>query len=187
MRFDHFDFLAPFYDRVIHFDRLETTLQMSALPADGLLLDAGGGTGRVAALLRPYVGSIILADFSLRMLSQARSKGLTSVLAPTEHLPFPDQTFTRVLMVDALHHVIHQAQTVHELWRVLAPGGRLVIEEPDIRTTPVKWIALAEKLALMRSHFLKPEEIAAILPPQASVRIEAQDYTVWVIAEKPVP
>jgi ubiquinone/menaquinone biosynthesis C-methylase UbiE len=186
MHFDHFDFLAPFYDRVIRFDRLETTLQMAALPADGLLLDAGGGTGRVAASLRPYVSGIVLADLSLRMLLQARSKGLSSVLTPTERLPFPDQIFSRVLMVDALHHVIHQTQTVHELWRVLAPGGRLVIEEPDVRTTPVKWIALAEKLALMRSHFLKPEEIAATLPSQASVRLETQDYTVWVIAEKPV-
>jgi len=35
--------------------------------------------------------------------------------------------------------------------RVLAPGGRLVIEEPDVERTPVRLIALAEKLALMRS------------------------------------
>lgn len=186
MRFDHFDFLAPFYDRVIRFDRLETTLQMAALPADGLLLDAGGGTGRVSASLETHVDGIVLADLSLRMLSQARLKGLTSVLAPTERLPFADQTFSRVLMVDALHHVIHQSQTVRELWRVLAPGGRLVIEEPDVRTMPVKWIALAEKLALMRSHFLKPEEIAALFPPEAKVEIKAQEYTAWVIAKKAI-
>lgn len=184
MRFDHFDFLASIYDRVIHFDRLDTTLEMTGLPASGLLLDAGGGTGRVSSALAPHTGGIVLADLSLRMLAQARRKGLTSVLAPTECLPFSDRAFARVLMVDALHHVIHQAETVGELWRVLAPGGRLVIEEPDVRTTLVKWIALAEKLALMRSHFLKPEEIAALLPSEARVEIKAQEYTVWVIAEK---
>lgn len=184
MRFDHFDLLASIYDRVIHFDRLDITLEMTALPADGLLLDAGGGTGRVAASLRSYVAGIVLADLSYRMLRQAHRKGLTSVLTPTERLPFADGTFARVLMVDALHHVIHQAETGRELWRVLAPGGRLIIEEPDVRTLLVKGIALAEKLALMRSHFLRPEQIAALLPAEARVQIVAREYTVWVIADK---
>jgi len=44
-----------------------------------------------------------------------------------------DHSFDRVLMVDALHHVVNQAETICELYRVLKPGGRLVIEEPDLR------------------------------------------------------
>lgn len=46
--FDHFNFLAPIYDRAIPFSRLELLLQMVDLLVDGPLLDAGGGTGRVA-------------------------------------------------------------------------------------------------------------------------------------------
>ncbi len=42
----HFNFLAPFYDRVIPFARLEQTLKALDLPHAGNLLDAGGGTGR---------------------------------------------------------------------------------------------------------------------------------------------
>ncbi len=57
-------------------------------------------------------------------------------------------------MVNALHHVCNQQETVNELWRTLQPGGRIVIEEPDVRTFAVKLFALGEKLALMRSHFL---------------------------------
>ena len=53
--------------------------------------------------------------------------------------------------------------TAKELWRVLKPGGRIVIEEPDIRTLPVKIMAIFEKLALMRSHFISPSEISQIL------------------------
>lgn len=180
----HFNFLAPFYDRAIPFTRLEQTLKVLNLPHAGTLLDAGGGTGRVAEALRPHVGAVIVADVSRAMLAQARQKGLAAASAETERLPFADGAFDRVLMVDALHHVVHQGETVRELFRVLKPGGRLVIEEPDYRTFVVKLIAIAEKLALMRSRFLAPEQIAALLPASARVRVEAESHTAWVIAEK---
>ncbi len=186
MPFDHFDILAPHYDRVIRFERVVKMLDVLALPAPGRLLDAGGGTGRVAEHLRPHVDEIVVADISRGMLAQARAKSLAAACAESERLPFADGAFERVLMVDALHHVIHQAQTVAELFRVLRPGGRLVIEEPDLRTFAVKLIAVAEKLALMRSHFLTPPQIAALLPTGAQVSIETQDYNAWVIVTKPL-
>jgi len=180
----HFNFLAPFYDQVIPFSRLEQMLKVLDLPHAGRLLDAGGGTGRVAEALRPHVGSIIVADVSLGMLAQARQKDLVAASSETERLPFPADSFDRVLMVDALHHVVNQAATIRELFRVLQPGGRLVIEEPDIRTFAVKLIAIGEKLALMRSHFLEPARIAALFPAEAKVRVESEANTAWVIAEK---
>ena len=180
----HFNLLAPFYDQVIQFSSLEKMLQVLDLPQAGILLDAGGGTGRVASALRPYLGTVILADVSWGMLSQARQKNLVITSTETEHLPFADNLFDRVLMVDSLHHVISQAETVHELYRVLKLGGRLVIEEPDLRTFAVKIMAVAEKLALMRSHFLDPNQIASLFPSDAKVRIEAEENTAWVIAEK---
>lgn len=182
--FDHFDFLAPFYDRAIPFSRLDLMLKMVALPVGGLLLDAGGGTGRVATALRPYVRAALVADFSAGMLAQAHKKDLPAIQTPAERLPFAADTFERMIMVDALHHVINQKETISELWRVLKPGGRLVIEEPDVRTLTVKLVAVGEKLALMRSHFLSPPKIAALFPPEARVKIETESYNAWVIVEK---
>lgn len=181
----HFDWVAPFYDRAIPFARLEKMLEVLALPAEGWLLDAGGGTGRIASVLRPHIDQIVVADVSAGMLAQAYAKGLPALNTETEHLPLPDNTFDRILMVDALHHVIHQHKTIQELYRVLKPGGRMVIEEPDIRTFPVKLIAVAEKLALMRSHFLSPPEISSLIPPGAEIKVLAQDYTAWILADKP--
>ncbi len=180
----HFNFIAPFYDKAIPFSRLEKMLAVLDLPNAGTLLDAGGGTGRVATALRPHLGSVVVADVSWGMLAQARQKGLVAASTETERLPFADGTFDRVLMVDALHHVVHQGESVREMFRVLKPGGRLVIEEPDLRTFAVKLIAIAEKLALMRSHFLAPDQIAALFPKEAKVRVEAEDHNAWVIAEK---
>ena len=87
-----------------------------------------------------------------------------------------------MIIVDALHHVIDQQQTADELWRVLKPGGRLVIEEPDIRVWSVKLMAVFEKLALRRSHFLSPSQIAALFARrQTKVLIETRGYNAWVV------
>jgi demethylmenaquinone methyltransferase/2-methoxy-6-polyprenyl-1,4-benzoquinol methylase len=86
-------------------------------------------------------------------------------------------------MVDAFHHVVDQAATAFEMLRVLNPGGLLVIEEPDIRTFGVKLIAVAEKLLMMRSHFLSPEQIASLFP-HANTRIFTQGATAWIVVKK---
>jgi demethylmenaquinone methyltransferase/2-methoxy-6-polyprenyl-1,4-benzoquinol methylase len=133
--FDHFDFLAPFYDRLIKLDEARRLEQHLALPTSGKLLDAGGGTGRVAHALREKASCVIVADLSIGMLRQAAVKdGLKPVCSLSEHLPFANAEFDRIVMVDAFHHVCDHIKTAHELWRVLRPGGRLVIEEPDVRT-----------------------------------------------------
>ena len=89
-------------------------------------------------------------------------------------------------MVDALHHVINHADSAREMFRVLKPGGLLIIEEPDIRTFGVKLIALAEKLLLMRSHVLAPDAIMKLFSSVASEekKIHAEDGTAWVVVGK---
>ncbi|MEM5776624.1 MAG: class I SAM-dependent methyltransferase, partial [Anaerolineaceae bacterium] len=130
--FDHFNILAPFYEKVIPSGEPERLCELIGSLA-GPLLDAGGGTGRVAQYLRGQSGPVVVADLSRKMLLETcRKDGLIAVRAPAEKLPFADGTFSRIIMVDALHHVRSQAHTAAELWRVLRPGGRIVIQEPEV-------------------------------------------------------
>jgi ubiquinone/menaquinone biosynthesis C-methylase UbiE len=178
--FDHFSCIAPIYARV-NYSSVEKMRELAALPVKGYMLDIGGGTGRVASALRDYVDEVVVADVSMGMLRQTPLSTLKPVCSLSESLPFPSDFFERILMVDALHHVIDQPATAREMFRVLKPGGRIVIEEPDIRSFGVKLIALAEKLLLMRSHFLSPAQIGSLFP---SANIVSEDSSAWVVVSK---
>ncbi|NTV63839.1 MAG: methyltransferase domain-containing protein [Oscillochloris sp.] len=185
---DHFDLLAPLYDRFIGAPDPAQLRALLDLQPGSRVLDAGGGTGRVAAQLRPLVGDLVLLDQSLPMLQQARTKGLEPLRGDVTQMPFPDASFERVVVVDALHHFMHPQEAIRDLWRVLKPGGRLVIEEPDIKLGTVKLVALAEWLAMMGSHFFTGEEIRGMVRSHGAIsRIERDgNFSVWVIGDKPI-
>ena len=185
MPFDHFGLIAPIFSRA-KYSSLETMLAQADLPTSGRVLDAGGGTGRVASAIRAHAGEVVIADPSIGMLREADQTQLKLACSNSESLPFPNDSFERVVMVDALHHVINQSQTAREMYRVLRPGGRIVIEEPDIRSFYVKLIAVAEKLLLMRSHFLAPQKIVDLFSfDSAQTNIHAVNGSAWVVIEKP--
>ncbi len=183
---DHFSLIAPLYDRVAKPPDAEHLRNLARLPVEGRLLDVGGGTGRISFALKSWVTGVVVADSSFGMLAQAKMKeGLTPVGANAEQLPFPGESFERVIMVDALHHVWDYHWTLAELWRVLKPGGRIMIEEPDIRALATKIMALFEKLALMRSHVISPIRIKGQFAfPEARAKVTRVGMSCWVIIDK---
>lgn len=60
-------------------------------------------------------------------------KPASSALICEEELPLADSAVDRVLVIHALEHAEDPAAMLMELWRVLAPGGRLVIVVPNRR------------------------------------------------------
>lgn len=184
--FDHFEWLSQYYDRLFKSSNPDRIIKLVDLPISGSILDAGGGTGRISQQLVGMASSIVVVDYSLGMLRQASGKnGLQTVCAQTEKIPFPTSSFDRIIMVDAFHHVINQSNTLQELWRVVKPGGKIVIEEPDVRNFKVKILAVVEKLLLMRSQFVNPLRIANMVRfPNTHIRVDKDGYTAWIIMEK---
>lgn len=183
---DHFSILAPLYDRLIQIPEKNHLIAISGLPITGRVLDAGGGTGRIAQMLVNEANQIVVADTSLKMLGVAKSKKKLDVVgSEIECLPFPDGCFERIVVVDAFHHFRDQNLSLSELWRVLMHGGRLIIEEPDIRRFSIKLVALAEKLTLFRSHFITAERVAARLKNLgAQTSILRIEHNAWIIGDK---
>jgi demethylmenaquinone methyltransferase/2-methoxy-6-polyprenyl-1,4-benzoquinol methylase len=185
-KFDHFDLISPIYD-LIFGRRVDTVIVDLAETADDqILLDVGGGTGRVSLLFKEKVKNVIIADSSVNMLKEAHEKGLSILNSNSERLPFSDESVHRVIMVDAFHHVKNQKDTLNEMWRVLKKDGFIIIEEPDINNFYVKLIAVGEKLLLMRSHFVSPSRIAEMgnFDGRASVVINRSKGIAWIRIKK---
>ncbi|MBC7224670.1 MAG: class I SAM-dependent methyltransferase, partial [Anaerolineae bacterium] len=159
---------------------------LAPFPAqEGLLLDLGGGTGRVVQALGCRSERVVVADISEGMLRQAYAKGFPCVRAAAEALPFQTSAVGRVVVVDAFHHLADQEVALREIWRVLRHGGRLVVEEPDNQHWAVWGIALAERLLLMRSHFRPAEWLAERLAALGgTVTVVGERVNYWVVAQK---
>ena len=183
---DHFDLIASIYDRLIGPPDTSNLSRLLRLPTKGWLLDGGGGTGRVSSHLSAMVDHAVVSDLSRRMPQKALEKRISPVCAHVERLPFGDGCFDRILVVDALHHFCDQQEAIEDMLRVLKPGGRLVIEEPDFNHKGVKVLALIEKVLLMRSHFYAPAKIQDMITgPGYRSAIESDGrYTAWIVADK---
>ena len=115
--------------RAIVFDQLARLLPRGASPR---VLDIGCGTGfnleQTGALgVRGAVG----LDLSAKALTFCRERGLAQLVrGDAAQPPFGDRTFDVVLALDLIEHVEDDRATLSGLWRVLKPGGRLIVFTP---------------------------------------------------------
>ncbi len=169
-----FEWVAQHYDRIFRFagpERLLSGLQ----PQDGdRVLDVGGGTGRVSTTFGDHL-RVVVCDPTPAMLREAQNKGLHVCACVAEHLPFRDGSYPRIILVDAFHHLADQRLAAAELLRVLEPGGRLVVDEPDIRQPVVKLAGLLERLLRVRSRFFSLTDMVRIFTTSGAHITDSED------------
>ncbi len=186
MKFDQFNWAGPIYDRVFGIKQDQSIVKWVDANKHDLILDVGGGTGRAAALFGGLDRKVLVIDPAINMLRAAARKGLSCVNASSEYLPFVEGIADRVIIVDALHHVSDQERSIKEIYRLTKENGKIIIEEPDINHWIVKFIAIMEKLLLMRSKFLSPEEIVATIEDLSGVetKIHHSKGVAWIVVDK---
>jgi demethylmenaquinone methyltransferase / 2-methoxy-6-polyprenyl-1,4-benzoquinol methylase len=115
-------------------------------PEPRRVLDVATGTAGVALMLAERTGAAITGvDLTASMLSRGRERVTRSGLADrvrllvgrAEQLPFPDSTFDAVTLTYLMRYVADPAATMHELARVLRPGGRIASLEFAVPTNDV--------------------------------------------------
>jgi ArsR family transcriptional regulator len=99
-----------------------------------VIADLGSGEGAFAFLLAERAKKVIAVDTSARMIEVAREQalrhGIENVeyrLGDMEEIPIDDAAVDLVFFSQSLHHALHPERAIQEAWRILSPGGRIVI------------------------------------------------------------
>jgi len=99
-----------------------------------VIADLGSGEGAFAFLLAERAKKVIAVDTSARMIEVAREQalrhGIENVeyrMGDMEEVPIDDAAVDLVFFSQSLHHALHPERAIQEAWRILSPGGRIVI------------------------------------------------------------
>lgn len=137
---DKYDVMNDLMSFGIHRIWKKITIEYSSVRKGQKVLDLAGGTGDLTAKFSQLVGDnglVVLADINESMLKvgrdKLRDKGLFKnieyVQANAEELPFADNYFDCITISFGLRNVTDKDKALRSMWRVLKPGGRLLILE----------------------------------------------------------
>jgi SAM-dependent methyltransferase len=113
------------------------------------VLDALGGNGTLTRIVRgsrpvEEIPFIVTSDVSARMVESALAQNLPAIRQPLQDLIwFDDCTFDAVIVAYGTHHIPpeQRAGAIAEAYRVLKPGGRIVLQDFEIGCATTKWYA----------------------------------------------
>jgi 2-polyprenyl-3-methyl-5-hydroxy-6-metoxy-1,4-benzoquinol methylase len=100
----------------------------------GKILDVGTGSGmllRQVARIKGSTGNLYANDFSDSVLAPLRKEGFQTLVGQAGNLVTPDR-FAVICMNQVLEHLQNPVRVVHRLVELLAPGGYVFIETPNI-------------------------------------------------------
>jgi ubiquinone/menaquinone biosynthesis C-methylase UbiE len=169
-----------------HFDITEKTIRLMDLRPEERILDLGCGSGwatrllaRMAGKAPPDSSQVVGVDISDEMIRQARDDSkefdkVTFVVGSAAQIPWEENYFDKVLSVESFYYYSDQDRALDELFRVMAPQGRLFILINLYQDNPysLQWVpklkvpvhirSAAEYVEVLKKHAFENVEYALI-------------------------
>lgn len=124
--------LAQWFNRRVYREAVPRVAQM--VPEWSSVLECAAGTGEFSLAAAEHAGAVMCTDLSRAMLdraeAKARRRGLTNIsflVRDLTALPDGDDTYDVVIAANVLHLLPEPEEALGELWRVTAPGGKLIL------------------------------------------------------------
>ena len=142
-----------------------------------VIADLGAGEGAFALLLAERATKVIAVDSSAKMIEVSREQALRHDvknveyrLGDMEELPIEDGAVDLVFFSQSLHHALHPERAIQEAWRILVPGGRIVVLDLlKHRFEEAREIYADEWLGFSEAELETMLEKAGFVNPQTSV------------------
>lgn len=145
---DKYDVMNDVMSLGVHRLWKRQTIEMSGVRPGQTVLDLAGGTGDLTKAFAKRVGKqgkVVLADINESMVRVGRDRLINAgfadnieyTLTNAEALAFPDNTFDLATIAFGLRNVTNKDKALEELYRVLKPGGQLMILEFSKVTQPM--------------------------------------------------
>ncbi|WP_020007330.1 class I SAM-dependent methyltransferase [Salinicoccus albus] len=119
-----------------HGGDLDTLMDMAATKGTESVLDAATGSGHTANAISPLVHKVTAMDLTPEMLRSAEKfikenarSNVEFVEGDAERMPFQEESFDIVTCRIAPHHFSNIEDFVQEVYRVLKPGGRFLLDD----------------------------------------------------------
>ncbi|HLD06762.1 MAG TPA: class I SAM-dependent methyltransferase [Candidatus Nanoarchaeia archaeon] len=160
MKRAHQRFQESYYDHCAYSfspdERIRKVLEI--IPeGSGRLLDIGCSDG---SLSRHFLGkgyNVEGVDISGKAVRLARQKGIRARKADfTRRLPYPAGAFDAVFCGEVIEHILHPDVLLHEINRVLRPGGRLFLTTPNISSLRNAVLILFGRMPAYASRYNSP-------------------------------
>ncbi|WP_298609563.1 bifunctional demethylmenaquinone methyltransferase/2-methoxy-6-polyprenyl-1,4-benzoquinol methylase UbiE [uncultured Thiothrix sp.] len=137
---DKYDVMNDVMSFGVHRIWKRLTIDAAGAKQGSKILDLAGGTGDLASKFARIVGQtgkVVLSDINASMLENGRKRltdlgiagNIEYVQANAECLPFADNSFDIVTMAFGLRNVTDKDSALRSIFRILKPGGRLLVLE----------------------------------------------------------
>ena len=168
-----FDKVFKHYDKFIelfNLNKMDEIKDVLELQGDEVVLDIGGGTGRLADYLSKDCQIVYVLDESKGMLSKVKANiKVLPVLGDALDTTFDSNSVDVVIMSDVLHHIKNQKKLIEEIYRILKKDGKLIILDFEKKHIKIRILRVFEYILFGKLYFRTSKEVINLIKDKFTI------------------